>query len=71
MEGSGVADSSWSAGNHYLIVRGIADYCDPKKNDKWQEHAAICAAAYTRCLIERLPPPVKAIKANDLEKSQS
>ncbi len=56
MEASGVADSSWSAGNNYLIIRGIADYCDPMKNDIWQEHASICAAAYTRCIIERYPP---------------
>lgn len=55
MEGSGVADSSWFAGNNYLIVRGISDYCDPQKNDLWQGHAAICAAAYTRCLLEKIP----------------
>jgi nucleoside phosphorylase len=33
MEGSGIADAAWTAGQQYMVVRGISDYCDDKKND--------------------------------------
>jgi len=36
MEGSGVADATWSHGVGYLVVRGVCDYCDANKNDQWQ-----------------------------------
>jgi nucleoside phosphorylase len=55
MEGSGVADGTWTAGQHYLVIRGICDYCDPKKEDTWQGHAAVVAAAYARALIASVP----------------
>jgi nucleoside phosphorylase len=51
MEGSGVADATWSDGAGYLVVRGICDYCDPSKGDLWQGSAAVAAAAYVRALI--------------------
>jgi nucleoside phosphorylase/NTP pyrophosphatase (non-canonical NTP hydrolase) len=51
MEGSGISDASWTAGQQYLIIRGICDYCDEKKNDLWQGYAAVAAAAYARALI--------------------
>lgn len=55
MEGSGIADATTDENAHFVIVRGICDYCDTHKNDIWQEYAAIVAASYTRCLIETLP----------------
>lgn len=55
MEGSGIADATWNAGQQYLLVRGICDYCDPKKNDIWQGYAAVAAASYARALIESIP----------------
>ncbi len=55
MEGSGIADATWTHEAGYLVVRGICDYCDPYKNDNWQKYAAIVAAAYTRALIESMP----------------
>jgi len=54
MEGSGIADATWNAGQHYLIIRGICDYCDENKNDLWQGYAAVAAAAYTRALISSM-----------------
>ena len=51
MEGSGVADASWSSEAHYMVVRGICDYCDEYKDDVWHEYAAAVAAAYTKWLI--------------------
>lgn len=55
MEGSGIADATWSESSGYLVVRGICDYCDSDKTDDWQEYAAIVAAAYTRGLLETMP----------------
>jgi nucleoside phosphorylase len=31
MEGSGIADATWSEGAGYLVVRGTCDYCNPDK----------------------------------------
>lgn len=55
MEGSGVHDAAWSMNQDIMIVRGVCDYCDDYKNDKWQPYAALAAAAYTRGLVENLP----------------
>jgi nucleoside phosphorylase len=55
MEGSGVADASWSFNVGYLAVRGICDYCDRKKDNRWQHYAALVAAAFSRGLLERVP----------------
>lgn len=54
MEASGIADATWTAGQGYLIIRGICDYCDDSKNDLWQGHAALVAAAYARALISSI-----------------
>jgi len=55
MEGSGIADATWTHDIGYLVVRGICNYCDSHKNDEWQQYAAVVAAAYTRALIESMP----------------
>lgn len=55
MEASGIADATWNREAGYLVVRGICDYCDSRKNDVWQDYAAVVAAAYTRALIESMP----------------
>jgi nucleoside phosphorylase len=55
MEGSGVADATWTHEVGYLVVRGICDYCDTHKNDAWQGYAAVVAAAYTRGLLASMP----------------
>lgn len=38
-----------------LVVRGISDYSDTHKNDKWHGYAAAAAAAYTRELFYHMP----------------
>lgn len=38
-----------------LVIRGIADYCDSHKNDKWHGYAAAVAAAYARQLFFHMP----------------
>jgi nucleoside phosphorylase len=57
MEGSGIGDATWNHEVGYLVVRGICDYCDSRKNDIWQPYAAAVAAAYTRALLESMPAP--------------
>ncbi|RPA78851.1 hypothetical protein BJ508DRAFT_151864 [Ascobolus immersus RN42] len=46
MEAAGVL-----SGFPCLIVRGISDYCDSHKNDRWHGYAAATAAAYARQLF--------------------
>ncbi|KAL6828936.1 ankyrin repeat-containing domain protein [Trichoderma sp. SZMC 28015] len=42
--------------NHFpcLVIRGICDYSDSHKNDRWQGYAAMTAAAYARALLCRI-----------------
>ncbi|MGD0202827.1 MAG: HEAT repeat domain-containing protein [Candidatus Bathyarchaeia archaeon] len=55
MEGSGTAEATWDQQVGYLIVRGICDYSDDRKNDDWHSYAALVASAYTRALLEQTP----------------
>ncbi|KAF2395507.1 purine and uridine phosphorylase [Trichodelitschia bisporula] len=34
-----------------LVIRGISDYCDEHKNEEWQRHAGLAAAAYAKELL--------------------
>ena len=52
MEASGVADAAWLKGKFCFVVKGICDYANPDKNDKWHPYAAAAAAALTREIIE-------------------
>ncbi|HWA89188.1 MAG TPA: 5'-methylthioadenosine/S-adenosylhomocysteine nucleosidase [Rhizomicrobium sp.] len=54
MEGSGIADAAWMHRVGYLVVRGICDYADGRKNDTWHRYAAIVAAAYAKAILEIL-----------------
>ncbi|KAG9660854.1 ankyrin repeat protein, partial [Aureobasidium melanogenum] len=38
-----------------LVIRGISDYSDSHKNDKWHGYAAAVAAAYARELFQHMP----------------
>jgi nucleoside phosphorylase len=51
MEAAGLQD-------HFpcLVIRGICDYSDTHKNDKWHGYAAMSAAAYAKDLMNRIPP---------------
>ncbi|KAI1015459.1 hypothetical protein LB504_010921 [Fusarium proliferatum] len=44
--------------NHFpcLVIRGICDYADTHKNDKWQGYAAMAAAAYAKDLLSQIHP---------------
>lgn len=43
--------------NHFpcLVIRGICDYADSHKNDRWQRYAAAAAAAYAKELLAYVP----------------
>ena len=38
-----------------LVIRGISDYADMHKNNRWQPYAAFTATAYARWLLEIVP----------------
>ncbi|PGH01896.1 hypothetical protein GX51_04949 [Blastomyces parvus] len=38
-----------------LVIRGISDYSDSHKNNRWRRYAAAAAAAYAKELISSLP----------------
>lgn len=39
-----------------IVIRGICDYADSHKNDKWQEHAAANAAAWAKEFLRFVQP---------------
>ena len=51
MEAAGLMDSF-----PCLIIRGICDYSDAGKNKRFQNYAALTAAAYTKELLSRISP---------------
>ncbi|CAF9907440.1 MAG: hypothetical protein GOMPHAMPRED_005107 [Gomphillus americanus] len=50
MEAAGLMDDL-----QCLVVRGICDYCDGRKDDSFQKYAALVAAAYTKELLIMIP----------------
>jgi nucleoside phosphorylase len=54
MEGAGVAEAAWSMGRQYLLVRGMSDYCDARKNDDWHWYASGVASAAAVSILECL-----------------
>src|SRR5262249_52882952 len=51
MEASGIAAGATLRGASWFVVRGIADYCDLQKNNRWHAYASFVAAAYMRALL--------------------
>ncbi|TKW55342.1 hypothetical protein CTA1_11866 [Colletotrichum tanaceti] len=41
-----------------IVIRGICDYADAHKNERWQSYAAATAAAYAKELLHTIPPLV-------------
>ncbi|KAJ6072623.1 hypothetical protein N7467_010708 [Penicillium canescens] len=41
-----------------VVIRGISDYADSHKNDRWQPFAAAVAAAYAKELLEHVQPKI-------------
>lgn len=53
-----------------LVIRGICDYADSHKNDRWQPYAAVTAAAYAREFLHFVPRDevANAAKATEVMK---
>ncbi|KAG5754962.1 hypothetical protein H9Q72_006586 [Fusarium xylarioides] len=51
MEAAGLMD-----GFRCLVIRGICDYCDSHKTDKWQGYAAMTAAVYAKQILGMIRP---------------
>jgi nucleoside phosphorylase len=49
MEAAGIMNTFPS-----LVIRGICDYADSRKNKRWQGYAAAAAAAYAKLLLSRI-----------------
>ena len=43
----------------FMIIRGIADYHDGTLNKDWQPYSSLCAAAFMKTLIYKIPKPSK------------
>ncbi|TKJ18043.1 MAG: hypothetical protein CEE43_19005 [Promethearchaeota archaeon Loki_b32] len=59
MESAGVVTACKREEKNFISIRGICDYCNWKKDDEWQEYAAIVAAGFTIAFIEILPSDLK------------
>jgi nucleoside phosphorylase len=57
MEGFGAALAVYQANSYHqiLMVKGICDWADPKKNDEWQSYAADVAAIYVVNFLKSKP----------------
>jgi nucleoside phosphorylase len=54
MEAVGFREAGWSHGASTIVVRGVVDYCDDHKSDKWHIISAVSAAAVTKLLFRTL-----------------
>jgi nucleoside phosphorylase len=53
-----------------LVIRGICDYADSHKNERWQPYAAATAATYAKELLSIIPAQeVAAASKQMLDKS--
>ena len=53
MESAGLRDAGWSRNAEFGVIRGVVDYCDDYKDDRWHMVSAISAAAVARFLFEQ------------------
>jgi nucleoside phosphorylase len=56
MEAAGVADGVAGRGVGWFLVRGIVDYCDRYKNDRWHSYASLTAAGCVREVLRECRP---------------
>ncbi|KAK3998315.1 phosphorylase superfamily protein [Cladorrhinum sp. PSN332] len=66
MEGAGV----W-VGVPCLVVKGVSDYADSHKGDKWQHFAAATAAAAAKAILEWYPRTDRASSWSSISSSSS
>jgi nucleoside phosphorylase len=56
MESAGVGSSCFLNDREWFVVRGIADYADSHRNERWRHYASLAAAGYVRALLAECLP---------------
>jgi nucleoside phosphorylase len=56
MEAAGIAESVAGRGVGWFMVRGIVDYCDRHKNDRWHSYASLAAGGCVREVLHECRP---------------
>jgi nucleoside phosphorylase len=56
MEASGLAVGASLRGVPWFVVRGVADYCDNFKDDRWRDYASLTSAAFVAVLLGHCRP---------------
>ncbi len=56
MEGLGVALAAYRGGSGFLLVKGVSDFADAGKDDRWRGYAAEAAARFTLAVLRRAQP---------------
>jgi nucleoside phosphorylase len=56
MEAAGIAVGVAGRGVSWFMVRGIVDYCNGHKNDRWHPYASLSAAGCVRALLAECRP---------------
>lgn len=59
MEALGVATASYRAGPGFLVVKGVCDHANQRKNDLWQAYAAEAAVRFGLAVLRRAPFPAR------------
>jgi hypothetical protein len=49
----------------FMIIRGIADYHDGSLNKEWQPYSSLCAAAFMKTLIYKIPSNLRSDTEHD------
>jgi nucleoside phosphorylase len=69
MEGAGVAAAAFGAVHHvgFLAIRGLCDFADVTKDDRWQRYAAHSAATFAFQLLKSapIPPRPEAVQVHE------
>ncbi len=55
MEATGIAVAAARHNVDWFMIRGITDYCDADKNDRWHPFGSLAAAAYLVALVGEWP----------------
>ncbi len=55
MEGLGVAIAAHRGGCGFLLVKGVSDFADASKDDRWRQYAAEAAARFALAVLRRQP----------------
>ena len=49
----------------FMIIRGISDYHDGTLNKEWQPYSSLCAAAFMKTIIYKIPSTAHSLTEHD------